>query len=469
MPIAEFFTPDTSQALQPHMVLRYILQIMLLIGSSFFSGSETALFSLSHVDLQQLRRSGHQRAGILQDLLDEPRRLVVSILCGNELVNIAATTNMTGILVILYGETRAGIITILVMLPLLLLFGEVTPKTVAVSNPGRVSSAIVAVPMYYWVKIITPLRWLIRLVSDRITTWIVGPQRSAEHILQIDEFRSLIEDVAEEGKLNSTARMLINNLLSAGNTEIVKIMTPRSRTSFLDADQDMDELMNTFKKLRHSRVPVYRQHRDNLIGFLYAEDVLEIHLQGRDPSEIAVEELVRPPAVVPLTKKVDEMFDYFQKSHTRAVAVLNEFGGVAGFITIRDVLRYIFGELATKKEEEARVQEVAPHVYELPGDVKLTELNRLTGIALKDPRMTTVAGVAFRHLDRLPREGDRITVDNITITVQEMDAHRIARVRLAVNGRQEEDTSPADETGIILAVPENRTAGETDPESAEKS
>ncbi len=458
----DFWVPDLTQALHPHMLVRYFLQVLLLAGSCFFSGSETALFSLSHVDLQQLQRNGHKQAATLQELLDEPRRLIVSILCGNELVNIAATANMTGILVVFYGVERAGIFTILVMLPLLLLFGEVTPKTLAVSYPTRISSDIVAVPMHYWVRIIAPLRWLIRLASDRITTWIVGPQRSAEHILQIDELRSLLDDVTEEGKLNPTGRLLINNLLSAGNTEIVKIMTPRSRTSFLDAGQKLPELLEKFKTLRHSRVPVYRQHRDNLIGFLYAEDVLEMHLQEQDPSELTIEELIRPPAVVPLTKKVDEMFEYFQKSHTRAAAVLNEFGGVAGFITLRDVLRFIFGELAIKKEEEILLQEVSPQIYELPGDVKLTELKRLTAIDLKDQRMTTVAGVAFRHIDRLPMVGDIVHFDNIVITVLEMDSHRISRVRLAVDGESIADAMSTDGTRENGAVEKN--AKETEGE-----
>ena len=457
----EFWIPDLSQALHTHMVVRYLFQVLLIAGSCFFSGSETALFSLSHVELQQLQNTRHKQASTLQALLDEPRRLIVSILCGNELVNIAATANMTGILVVFYGEARAGVIAILVMLPLLLLFGEVTPKTIAVRNPARISAEIIAAPMNYWVKIIAPLRWLIRLASDRITTWIVGPHRSAEHILQIDEFRSLLDDVTEEGKLKPTGRLLINNLLSAGNTEIVKIMTPRSRVSFLDAELPFSELLEKFKKLRHSRVPVYRQHRDNLIGFLYAEDILDLHMQGRDHHELTIEKLVRPPVVVPLTKKVDEMFDFFQRSHTRAAAVLNEFGGVAGFITFRDVLRFIFGELATKKEEVADVEEIEFHVFELPGDVKLTELFRLTGIKINDPRMTTVAGVAFRHIDRLPKVGDKVTVDNLTITVLEMDAHRISRVRLAVDTAKPFESDNTVSAGEESPIENNGVTGST--------
>jgi putative hemolysin len=429
--ITSFLAFDPARLAAPDMLARLAAQVVLLCGSAFFSGSETALFSLSRLDLQQLTRHRHAQAATLHALLDEPRRLIVSILCGNELVNIAAVTNMTGILVTLYGGAKAGWIAVLVMLPLLLLVGEVTPKTIAVSNPRRISADVVARPMSAWVRLVAPLRWIIRVFSDRITTWIVGPQRSRDHLLQLDEFQSLVEDFAEAGRLKPSSRILINNLLAAGTTEIVRILTPRSRTAFLNADLGLPGLIEQFEQLRHWRVPVYREHRDNLVGFLYAEDVLRLHLDGTDLGRSSLEDVLRPPIVVPLTKKVDEMFDFFRRNDARAAAVLNEFGGVAGFITVNDVLRFIFGPITTRPDGESPVQEVAPDVFEAPGDTKLGTFNRVTNFGIEDPRMTTIAGVAFRHLDRLPRVGDETLVEGFTITVLEMDAHRISRVRVA--------------------------------------
>jgi CBS domain containing-hemolysin-like protein len=432
--IAGFLAFDPAKLLEPDMLARLGVQLTLLCGSAFFSGSETALFSLSPLDLQQLRQRRHPQAATLHALLDEPRRLIVSILCGNELVNIAAVANMTGILVELYSEARAGWITVLVMLPVLLLVGEVTPKTIAVSNPRRISADVVARPMSGWVWLVSPLRWIIRTVADRMTTWVVGPQRSPEHLLQIDEFRSLVEDFAEAGQLRTTSRVLINNLLAAGSTEIVHIMTPRSSTTFIDAARGLSGVLERFKKLKHWRVPVYRGHRDNLVGFLHAEDVIRWQLDGADPGASRLDEILHPPVVVPLTKKVDEMFEFFQRHDARAAAVLNEFGGVAGFITVNDVLRFTFGPITAPVETVSTVQSVGPDAYEAPGDTKLTEFNRVTNFGLKDPRMTTVAGVAFRQIDRLPRVGDEARVNGLTITVLEMDAHRIARVRVSRGG-----------------------------------
>ncbi len=445
--VAAFFAFDSSRLADPDMILRLGLQALLLCCTAFFSGSETALFSLSRLDLQQLRKKRHRHSDALHALLDQPRRLIISILCGNELVTIAAVANMTGIVVDLFGAHRAVWINFLVMVPLLLLLGEVTPKTIAVSNPVRISTALVAVPMSLWVRLVTPLRWAIRGIADRITTFIVGEEKAAENILQVDEFRSLVEEVAKEGELSATGRALIYNLLEAGDTEIVEIMTPRTRTAFINAEMTVPEIVEHFKMYRHSRVPVFRVHRDNLVGFLHAEDMLRHVRDDVDLAGLRLEDIMRPPVVVPPTKKVDEMFDFFKGRKARAAAVLNEFGGVEGFITMTDVLAFIFGDISGEVNGGGLYHERDVNLYEVPGNMKLTDFNNLTNFGIEDPRMTTIGGVAFRHLDRLPQVGDRVIVEGIVITILEMDVHRIARVRVArgpaLEGAEGEDVASA--------------------------
>lgn len=431
MTVKDALAFDTARLAEPGMIARLLLQVLLLFGAAYFAGSETALFSLSRLDLQKLRRERNRHSETLHELLDQPRRLIISILCGNEFVTIAAAANMAGILVNLYGTERAGVINILVMVPLLLLFGEVTPKTIAVSNPVGFSTGVVAAPMNLWVKLVTPLVWMIRSVSDRVTTFIVGREKAAENILNLDEFRTLIEEVAKEGELNATERALIYNLLEAGDTEIVEIMTPRTKIQFLDAELDVPEMVQQFRSFQHPRVPVYRTTRDNLVGFLHAEDILRLVLDGADLTRLKAEDIMHPPVVVPPTKKVDEMFDYFQANRARAAAVLNEFGGVDGFITMKDVLTFIFGQISGDIIGQELYQERDENVYEVPGDMKLTDFDNLTNFGIFDPRMTTIGGVAFRHLDCLPHVGDQVTVEGIQITITEMDMHRIARVRVA--------------------------------------
>lgn len=439
--IAQFFALDTGRLLEPDIVARLVAQVLLLLCSAFFSGSETAMFSLSRLDLQKLRRDRHPQSETIHALLDRPRSLIISILCGNELVNIVAIANLTGILVALYGTERAGIISLLVMVPLLLLFGEVTPKTLAVSNPVR-GVGVVASPLNLWVRLVSPLRFLIRVVADRVTTWIVGSERDLDNILQKEEFRTVLEEVAEEGHLDATERVLIDNLLEAAETEIVEIMTPRTRIDFLNVDTPVPELVEAFRKFGHPRVPVYEGHRDNLVGFIHAEDVLTLTLEGVDLKLLVVSDLMHPPVVVPPTKLVQEMFEFFQKNRVRAAVVLNEFGGVDGFITMRDVINFVFGEISEGIRGQDLYRELDQDTYEVPGDMKLTDFNDLTNLGLSDPRMTTIGGVVFRYLDRLPKVGDLVEVEGLQATVLEMDGHRLARVRIAKQQEAHESVLP---------------------------
>ncbi len=443
--MASVFAFDTALLWEPSMLWRLGLQVLLLVCSAFFSSSETALFSLSRLDLQQLRREKNPRAETIHELLDQPRKLIISILSGNELVNIAATANMASILVTLYGGASAGWINLLVMVPLLLLLGEVTPKTIAVHNPVRYSTRIVAEPMRFWVRLIAPLRWAIRGLAERITTALVGEAKAADNILQVDEFLTLVEQVAKEGVLDATERALIYNLLEAGDTEIVEMMTPRTRMAFLNMDMSVPEMVEKFIAYRHSRIPVFKTHRDNLVGFVHAEDILRLVLDGENLAKLAAEDIMHPPVVVPLTKKVDEMFDFFQGNEVRAAACLNEFGGVEGFITMRGVINFIFGDVSGGSRATAALYaEKDNNIYEVPGDMKLNDFNNLANFGIEDPRMTTIGGVAFRLLDRLPKEGDYVRTDDILLQVLEMDAHRIARVRVA-QGMDDEDFARAGE------------------------
>jgi len=449
MQVEAFFAFDAARLSEPDMIARLSLQVLLLAGSAFFSSSETALFSLSRLDLQNLRKSRHPRSDVLHELLDQPRRLIISILCGNELVNIAASANMAGILVSLYGDgAQAAWINILVMVPLLLLLGEVTPKTIAVSIPVRYSAGI-SVPLALWVRLITPLRWVVRGVSDRLTTMIVGEAKTRENLLQIDEFRSLVEDVAEEGILDATERALIYNLLEAGDTEIVEIMMPRTQVHFLNVETPMLEMIEQFRAFQHPRVPIYQGHHDNVVGFLHSEDVVRLVLDGVDLNTLTPREIMRPPVMVPLTKRVDEMFEFFQNRNSRAAIVLNEFGGVEGFVTVKDVLTFIFGEISGDIEGDEFYLERDENEYVVPGDMKLADFNNLTNFGIEDPRMTTIGGVVFRHLDAMPKVGDWVSIEGFDLTVKEMDSHRIALVaaRKGVVGDEEVESAHTERDG----------------------
>lgn len=410
------------------LILRCILQVFLLASSAIFSGSETALFSLSRIDLQKLRQTRDKHSESIHAMLDEPRRLIISILCGNELVNIASAVNMTGILLLLFAEQDVGWINIAIMVPLLLLIGEVTPKTIAVGIPIKFATRISARILPRWILFITPLREAVRLVADRITTYVVGESVDRENILQPDEFRTLLEEGEETGIIDATERVLIDNLLEAAETDISRIMTPGPRIRFLDASLPVPELIEEFRKYHHPRIPVFQEHWDNVIGLIHSEDILRLVRGGGDLSKVTLDMILKPVHFVPPTKKVDEMFDYFQAHKTRVAIILGEYGEVLGIVTMKDVLTFIFGEISGAMEGQEYYKEEDENSYIVPGDMRLSDFYNLTNFDIEDPVMCTIGGVAFRLFDRLPAPGDRVSNEGYEFVASEVKGLRISKV-----------------------------------------
>ncbi len=420
------------------LTLRIVLQLVLLVSSAVFSGSETAMFSLSRIDLQKMRNTRNPHSEGIHAMLDEPRRLIISILCGNELVNIASSANMAGILFTLFGAEDTGWINILVMVPLLLLVGEVTPKTIAVSNPVGFSTGISARILPRWIYFVTPLREVVRLVADRVTSLIVGETMDRENILKPDELKTILEESEQTGVIQAAERVLIDNVLEASETEISHIMTPSPRLKLLDSDMEISELLDAFRSYRHPRVPAYSGHWDNVIGFIYSEDVLRL-LHGRTvPDQVKLQDILRPAHFVPLTTKVDEMFNFFQVRNTRAAIVLGEFGEVLGIVTIKDVLTFLFGEITGKVKGADEFEEIEDG-FLVPGYMRLMDFHDLTNIDITDPVMTTIGGVVFRLFGSLPKEGDKIEYEGYELMVLKMDGLRINRLRVAKARHSEEE------------------------------
>ena len=435
------------------LILRCVLQVFLLASSAIFSGSETALFSLSRIDLQKLRQTRDKHSESIHAMLDEPRRLIISILCGNELVNIASAVNMTGILLLLFAEQDVGWINIVIMVPLLLLIGEVTPKTIAVGIPIKFSTRVSARILPRWILFITPLREAVRLLADRITTYIVGESIDRENILRPDEFRTLLEEGEETGIIDATERVLIDNLLEAAETDISRIMTPGPRIRFLDASLPVPELINEFRKYHHPRIPVYHGHWDNVIGLIRSEDILKLVRGGGDLSMVTLEMILKPVHFVPPTKKVDEMFDYFQAHNTRVAIILGEYGEVLGIVTMKDVLTFIFGEISGAMEGQEYYKEDDENSYIVPGDMRLSDFYNLTNFDIEDSVMATIGGVAFRLFDRLPVAGDKVSYEGYEFIAKEVKGLRISQVQVRKVSEGSDNVADEKPTEAIEEVP----------------
>jgi CBS domain containing-hemolysin-like protein len=422
--VSAFFA-DPPRILEPDMLARLLLQGVLFTASAFFSGSETALFSLSRYELQRLARARDPMAGALEQLLEQPRRLIVSILCGNELVNIAAAANMTAILVEFLGVEAAAVTATFVMIPLILLFGEVTPKSLAVSNPVWASTRIVAKPLSLWVRVVAPLAYVIRHIAEWTTTLFIGPEREKENLLRVDELETLVEAAVEAGELTATERLLVHGLISAGMASVSEIMTPRRQLSVIDGAVDAYSQRETFRALRHARVPVFIGELDNIVGMLHAEDML-----GEGDVDAAQAPPLHPALIVPPTKEVDEMLAFFDQEEARAALVVNEFGGIDGIVTLSDVTHFLFaGVLDTQDPEASRIMAVDGG-FEIDGSTPVPVVFRVIGIDIPEQVMTTMGGVVIRALGRIPAVGDSVELDGIHLEVIAMDKLRVARIRL---------------------------------------
>jgi len=428
----DFLSFDTGLLAQPTMIARLSVQGALLFCSSFFSGSETALFSVSDVDLEQLRRKRHPRADLLHSLLSQPRRLIVSILCGNELINIAATANMTGILVILYGFERAGLVSILVMVPLLLLFGEITPKTIAVSYPVQVSTDIVCIPMNLWMRLITPLRWVVRLVADRVTTWIVGEARDPDHLLRMSEFRSLVAEIEEEGLLSATDRVLVYNLLDAGSTEIIHVMTPRTEVQFVSADSPLSLVAEELSEHKWLRLPVYEKTRDNVIGVvsLTPWKIAQPDLSG------SLDDLIDPPYYAAPRQTLGQLLPVLKRRKDQTAIIVDEFGSAIGMVTLEDILEVVIGEVKLGYHYEKHpyrrkrtFEIVEDGVYLLDARLPISEVNDVIGLNLPAGDFRTVGGMLLARLRHVPKEGEYVVDAGYSFTVTEATEKSAVRVR----------------------------------------
>jgi len=324
------------------ILVKIILIFILLCFSAFFSGSETALFSLGSIKLFQLKESNHPKAPLIQELIEKPRRLLISILIGNEFINITASALAASLCISLLGN-QGKWIAIAIMTPLILIFGEVLPKTIAVSYSEKFS-LWVAQPISIFSRAIFPVRWIIRKLVDRVNALFGKQKRREESIFFEEEFKELIEVGHQEGILETEEREMIHKILNFGDTIVSSIMTPRSGMFTLPYDPDIDHLIKKVKENHFSRIPIYKQEKNNIIGVVNAKDLLTL-INKQDAGSTTILSIIRQPYFVPKDKKIQDLLKEFQEKKVHLALVVNEQGSVIGLVTMEDLLEELFGEI----------------------------------------------------------------------------------------------------------------------------
>ena len=326
----------------------------LVAASGFFSGTEVAMFSLRRVDREQMAQSERTTDSLLLKLLARPRRLIATLLIGNECVNVSLSAVLASMAPTLYpgrSELELALLATLTALPILLLLGEITPKTMAIKTSVGWSHKV-ARPVWLFSLLVTPIRWVVLLVADLILApFGVSTRRSMLRDLSEEEFKTLVDAGTPEGEVDARERRLIHRVFEFGDKTVGQVMQPREEIFALSYGLPMARLVREVAKRGYSRVPIYQKSRDDIAGILHAKDLVVAGLMGSDRAR-RLGDLLREPLFVPSSLRVERLFHMFKQRKMHLALVVDEYGKLIGVVTMEDLLEEVFGEIRDEREQQ---------------------------------------------------------------------------------------------------------------------
>lgn len=436
------------------LFLELILFVVLMGFSAFFSSSETSLFSLDKLQLEQMRKDNHPRIELIERLLASPRRLIISILIGNELVNVTASVISAAMIITVFGADSKWI-NLLIMVPILLLFGEITPKTLAIRNNVAFATAE-SRPIEIFSNLIKPIRILVRIVSERIITLIVGSEVSRGNIITEDMVKILAREAVGEGTLDHEEAMLIEQIFDFSSKTVEDVMTLRSDISFIDIEMPLDKVMKEYRRSKHSKMPVYQDTRDRVLGFIYIRDLLGFDLKKLGRQKQPLKRFLREAYFVPETKPAAELFETFKERKMSIALTVDEFGGVTGLVTMEDLLEVIFGDIHSEADSHP-VHRISEKEFEVDGMCEISKFNVILNTKLSSKHAETVAGLILHLYGELPPEGASVVYKKLNFKVMRVEDNRITQVIVELLEPNKSEKKAAKPKKSVLA------AGSVDP------
>ena len=412
--------------------LELLSLVALLLISALLTGAEAAYFSLGRARLKRLAEERGSGDSALQPLLRRPHDLLVTLLVGTTLVQIAASAFAAAIAAKMFGPVGLPI-AIGTMTVLLVVFGEVLPMTLAVEHPERYSA---------WVN--RPVRWLSALVwpfrvllggLTALTLRVVGSERKqGEPEISEEELRTLVDVGAREGIVDRTEREMIHKVFELEDRLVREVMVPRPDMFCLDLATPPPEILPLLREHLHSRVPVFDETVDQIVGVLYTKDLLP-YLRGLPP-DFDLRAHLHPPYFVPESKRADALLREFQAKKLHLAIVVDEYGGTAGLVALEDLLEELVGEIRDEFDEEERlIQKLDATTYRVSGKLSIEELNAATGLSLPNESFDTVGGWVLDLFGRVPHKGEKAHTDEVTVAVEKVQRTRIVEVLLQVRQR----------------------------------
>lgn len=410
-------------------MLEILVLVLLLMMSSFFSASETAITSLSRLKIKGLLERKARGAIALNLLKDKPSDFLSTILIGNNFVNTAAAAVATSLAISLAEKSGAGNISFAVgiatglMTFFLLVFGEITPKTVAIHNAEKV--ALLAAPVISVLKVIfQPLAVLVNFFSRPLIYLFGGGKIGKGGFLTEEEIEMVLAEGEREGLIEEEERAMISSIFAFGDTIAREVMTPRPDMIACEVNQTVKEVTKLILDSGHSRIPVYEGSLDNVIGVVYAKDLLK-------KTRATIREMLHTPFIIPESKKVSELLHEMQAARTHLAIIADEYGMTSGIVTMEDLVEEIVGEIHDEFErEEKGYEHVEDGAAIIDGKLSIVDLNDRLGVDIPKGDYDTVGGFVFSQLGKAPSVGDVVHYENLLISVERVQRRRITRVKI---------------------------------------
>ena len=410
-------------------ILQIGLLIVLLLGSGFFSASETSLMSLSKIRIRYMEEEGVKGAKLVSSLIEKSSDLLSSILVGNNVVNIAATSVSTSLFISIFGDGGVAIATA-VMTVLVLIFGEITPKTIAANSPEKIA-VIVSKPISIIMKITKPIVWVFNLLTGIIFKIMGIENDGVKPFITEEELKAMVNVSHEEGVLEIEEREIINNVFQFGDMQAKEAMIQRLDMVAIDIEDSYDEIIELFKSEKLSRLPVYQESIDDIVGILNIKDI--IFLSDEEIKNFNIKNYVREAFFTYEFKKITQLLEEMKKEKSQMAIVVDEYGGTAGLLTIEDLVEVIVGDIDDEyDEEEEEIVKVSDNEYLVEGSTKISDVNEQIGINFESDEFDSIGGFIIGYLKRIPEENELIEVGNVKFSIESIDKNRINKIRIFV-------------------------------------
>ena len=374
-----------------------------------------------------MQDEGIKGAKLVASLIDDSNKLLTSILIGNNVVNIAATSISTSLFIELIGPEGVAVATF-IMTILVLLFGEITPKTIAANSSEKVS-ILVSKPIKVIIFLLTPVVWVFNLVTGLIFKILGVKDKGNQPYITEEELKTMVNVSHEEGVLEIEERQIINNVFQFGDMQAKEAMVQRLDMIAIDSEDNYEQIIEMFKTEKLSRMPVYNESIDDIIGILNIKDI--IFLSDEEIENFDIKDYMREPFFTYEFKKITQLLEEMKIEKSQMAIVVDEYGGTAGLITLEDLIEVIVGDIEDEyDEEEEEIQVIKEDEYVVDGSIKITDVNELIGVRLESEEFDSIGGYIIGHLRRLPEENEVIEVDHIKFCIESLDKNRIKKVRI---------------------------------------